>query len=39
MIKKAMRLPFKSQIRIKLVGLAMWDQSSTPLEEAAEVLK
>ena len=38
MIRKAMLLPFKSQIRIKLGGLAMWDQSSTPLEEAAKQL-
>ena len=38
MIRKAMLLPFKSQIRIKLGGLAMWDQSSTPLEGAAKQL-
>lgn len=31
MISKAMLLPFSSQIRIKLGGLAMWDQSPTPL--------
>jgi len=38
MVKKAMLLPFKSQIRIKIGGLAMWDKSSIPLEEATELL-
>jgi hypothetical protein len=39
MIRKAMQLPFKSQIRIKIGGLAMWEQSSTALEEAALQLR
>ncbi|KSV16600.1 lactamase [Dehalococcoides mccartyi] len=39
MIKKAMLLPFKNQIRIKIGGLAMWEQSSTPLKEAAKQLQ
>jgi hypothetical protein len=38
MIRKAMLLPFKNQIRIRLGGLAMWDRSSTSLEKAAELL-
>lgn len=38
MIRKAMVLPFKSQIRIRLGGLAMWEQSSTTLERVAESL-
>jgi len=38
MIRKAMLLPFKSQIRIMLGGLAMWNQSSIPLEEVAKQL-
>ncbi|MFC1994305.1 MBL fold metallo-hydrolase [Chloroflexota bacterium] len=31
MISKARLLPFSNQIRIQFGGLAMWDQSSTPL--------
>jgi len=38
MIRKAMLLPFKDQIRIRLGGLAMWDRSSITLEEAANQL-
>jgi ribonuclease J len=37
MMMKAMGLPFRNQIRIKDGGLAMWDQSSTPLEETAKL--
>jgi ribonuclease J len=36
MIKKAMLLPFADQIRIVCGGLAMWEQSSTPLKETIE---
>ncbi len=35
MIEKAKDLKFHDQIRIVLGGLAMWEQSSDPLEEAA----
>lgn len=38
MIRKAMCLPFKSQIRIRLGGLALWDLSLTSLENAARQL-
>ncbi|WP_186007598.1 MBL fold metallo-hydrolase [Dehalogenimonas alkenigignens] len=37
MISKAMELPFRDQIRIRLGGLAMWEQSSTPLEGTGRV--
>ena len=36
MISEATQLPFKSQIRIKIGGLAMWDQSSMSVDEAAK---
>jgi len=38
MMEKAMGLSFRNQIRIKDGGLAMWDQSSTPLEEVTKLL-
>ncbi|MFC1906896.1 MBL fold metallo-hydrolase [Chloroflexota bacterium] len=38
MMEKAMGLSFRNQIRIKDGGLAMWDQSSTPLVEATKLL-
>lgn len=38
MMKKAMLLPFKNQIRIKIGGLAMWEKSLPPLEEATKLL-
>lgn len=37
MMEKAMGLSFSDQIRIKDGGLAMWDQSSTPLKEAIDL--
>jgi hypothetical protein len=38
MMKKAMLLPFKNQIRIKIGGLAMWEKNLPPLEEAINLL-
>ncbi|MDV2988815.1 MAG: MBL fold metallo-hydrolase [Dehalogenimonas sp.] len=38
MVRKAMELPFRDQIRIRLGGLALWEQSLTPLHEAGKAL-